>query len=119
MSAFSDNINARRLQLGYTYQDVHDKMAAMTFSQPIEPPSYSAVGNWFNGQRRPRHMEHLIALCEVLQMSVEDAARGELAPLTDVEATLLSESRGLPDAQVQALIDGAASVALFFAQNSS
>lgn len=104
MATFNDNINARRLALGLTYEDVHARMSDRRYSDGVKPPSLSAVGNWFNGQRRPRNMEHLRALCDVLQMSFEDAAGDDLSPVTATEAEMMKAMRKLSDAQAQALL---------------
>jgi transcriptional regulator with XRE-family HTH domain len=104
MATFNTNINARRLALGLTYEDVWSRMSDRKYSEGVDPPSISAVGNWFNGQRRPRHMEHLLALCDVLQISIEDAAGSDGLPVTDTQAALLQAVHGLSDAQIQALL---------------
>lgn len=101
---FAANINARRQQLQMTYEDVYARLCERQWSASVSPPSLSAVGNWFNGYRRPRHMEHLVGLCEVLQMRVDEALAGEAQPVTAVEAELLEAARHLSDAQQQALL---------------
>lgn len=101
---FASNINTRRLQLDMTYEDVYARLSERAWSERVKPPSLSAVGNWFNGHRRPRHMEHLRALCEVLQMSVDDALEGEAQPVTAIESELLAAARELSDVQQQALL---------------
>lgn len=104
MATFNDNINARRLALGLTYEDVHARLSERTYSVGVKPPSLSAVGNWFNGIRRPRNMEHLRALCDVLQMSFEDAAADDLSPVTVTEAEIVKAVRRLTDVQAQAVL---------------
>lgn len=104
MAAFNDNINARRLTLGLTYEEVFARMSERKYSDGVKPPSLSAVGNWFNGQRRPRHMEHLVALCDVLQVSIDEVAAGSLEPVTDTEVQMLKLMRKMGDAQSQALL---------------
>lgn len=49
---FSENINARLSALGLTYEDVWRAMSRRSYSGGVTGPSLSAVGNWFNGQRR-------------------------------------------------------------------
>lgn len=105
MNSFQQNINAQRLALGLTYEDVFARMSDRKYSAGVKAPSLSAVGNWFNGQRRPRNMEHLRALCDVLQISFEDAAGDDdIAPVTTTEAELLKAVRNLSDTKAQALL---------------
>lgn len=110
MKSFTTTINQRRRDLGLTQEEVHARLVARTWTTGVEAPSFSTVGNWFSGQRRPRHMEHLTALCEVLGLSVDEATRGEDAPLTAVESALLQQARKLNDAQQQALLAIASSM---------
>lgn len=74
MSQLSDNINARRLELGLTYEKVWEALLRYPWPDGIKPPSLAVVGHWFNGGRRPRKMEHLRGLCEVLGMTLDEAA---------------------------------------------
>lgn len=49
-------------------------------------------------------MEHLVALCDILQTTVKEAAGDQLEPVTATEVALLREVRELSDAQAQALL---------------
>ena len=76
MSQLSTNINARRQELGLTYEQVWEALLKYPWPDGIKPPSLAVVGHWFNGGRRPREMAHLKGLCEVLGMTLDEAARG-------------------------------------------
>ena len=96
MSQLSRNINARRLELGLTYEQVYDALLKHPWPEGIDPPSLAVVGHWFNGRRRPRKMEHLVGLCEVLEMSLDEAAGKETTEArTDEEQSLLEAFRAL------------------------
>lgn len=56
-------------------------------------------------------MEHLAALCDVLKMSIDEAASGEASPVTDTEAAMLKMMRRMNDTQAQALLSIAATLA--------
>lgn len=96
MSQLSERINARRLELGLTYEEVYESLLVYPWPSGIKPPSLAVVGHWFNGGRRPRKMEHLVGLCEVLGLSL-DAAAGKpaLEARTDEEQALLDAFRKL------------------------
>lgn len=50
-------------------------------------------------------MEHLRGLCEVLQLTIDEAAPGgQVSAITDTEAALLRIVRTLSDEQAQALL---------------
>lgn len=105
MSDFADKINNRRKELGLSYEDVYARVLQHKWSPNVKPPSESTVGNWLGGLRRPRHMEHLTALCEALNLSLDEAVKDqEPEPLTAVETSLLRVVRELSDEQAQAVL---------------
>ena len=96
VSQLSTNINARRLELGLTYEQVYDALLRYPWPAGIKPPSLAVVGHWFNGGRRPRKMEHLVGLCEVLGLTLDEAAgRPTTEASTDEEQALLEAFRRL------------------------
>lgn len=104
MRPFAYTINARRLELGLTYEQVHERLLGYDWPPGVEAPSISTVGHWFNGTRRPRDMEHLRGLCSVLETSVAKAmgeADGEA--VTGMEKAMLNVVRDLDPEQVEAL----------------
>jgi len=105
MRPFHEVIDERRRQLGYTYEAVCGLLERYPWSKGVKAPSLPTVGHWSNGIRRPRHMEHLRGLCEVLQLTIDEAAPGgQVSAITDTEAALLRIVRTLSDEQAQALL---------------
>lgn len=112
MSRLSDNINARRQELGLTYEQVWDALFKYEWPEGVKPPSVTVVGHWFNGRRRPRKMEHLRGLCDVLGMTLDQAAGGPTEEAqTDEEAALLSAFRAAAGADREYLLATAAMMA--------
>lgn len=112
MSDFANKINNRRKELGLSYEEVYARVLQHKWSPGVEPPSESTVGNWLGGLRRPRHMEHLTALCNALDLSLDEAVKDEaVSPLTAVESTLLKVVRDLTDEQAQAVLAIASTMA--------
>lgn len=98
-------LNERRKQIGLTYEDVHDRLQRWKWSDTVRAPSLAVVGHWFNGTRRPRNMEHLRALCGVLDISIDEATGGQPhTAATAIEQALLAEARTLDDESIQLLI---------------
>lgn len=100
MSRLSENLNARRIELDLTYESVWEALQDYPWPPGIKPPSLSVVGHWFNGGRRPRKMEHLKGLCDVLGISI-DAAAGAASKeaRTDEEQVLLDAFRQMESGQ--------------------
>lgn len=103
--SFSENINSRRIELGLTYEDVFDALQGRDWPEGTSAPSLAVVGHWFNGTRRPRDMHHLVALCDALRMSVDEAVRGDpMEATTAVEAAVLAKLRALSPEQQEAVL---------------
>lgn len=100
MTQLSDNMTARRKELMLSVPDVHVAMNRMGYDV-----AFSTVASWLNGTRSVRSMEHLKALCVVLQSDLNTLAGGDIE-IADgkVEATLLREVRGLRQEQREALL---------------
>lgn len=101
MMRLDEILNARRIEQGLTYEQVHERLERYPWPPTAKAPSLAVVGHWFNGTRRPRKMEHLKALCDVLDVSLDEAVSGSPAQaVTAVEQVLLHEFRKLsPRAQ--------------------
>lgn len=97
MSRLSDNLNSKRQALDLTYEQVWERLQAYPWPAGIKPPSLAVVGHWFNGGRRPRKMEHLLAVCAVLGMTLDEAAgNATVEARTDEEQVWLEALRALP-----------------------
>ena len=108
MMRLDEILNARRTQLGWTYEEVHARLESYAWPPGVQPPSLPVVGHWFNGRRRPRKMEHLRALCDVLDLSLDEAIGGTAEPATAVEQQMLQAMRELDPAAVELLLAMAA-----------
>jgi transcriptional regulator with XRE-family HTH domain len=96
MMRLHEILNSRRVDLGWTYEDVHGKLEAYPWPDGVQSPSLATVGHWFNGTRRPRHMQHLKAICAVLDVSLDEAIRGEPREAkTAEEQVLLDQFRDM------------------------
>ena len=105
MSQLSSNLNSRRLALNLTYEQVWDQLQAYPWSEGIKPPSLAVVGHWFNGERKPREMEHLQGLCKVLGVTIDQAASGAPAEaLTATEQAVLETMRRLTPESAEFLL---------------
>lgn len=112
MSLLSANINARRQELGLTYEQVWELLLAYPWPEGVKSPSLSVVGHWFNGERRPRKMEHLRGLCDVLGMTIDQAAGGSNEEArTDEEQAWLRAFREVERADREYLLATAAVMA--------
>lgn len=100
MSQLSDNLTARRESLGLSVPDVHAALNRKGFSV-----AFSTVAGWFNGSRGVRKMEHLLALCSVLQTDL-NALGGSEIELSEgaVNASIARESKDLPDAKKELVL---------------
>lgn len=90
---------------GKTYKDVHAALELRPYSIGVLPPSLAVVGHWLNGTRRPRNMEHLRALCDVVGVSLDEATGGmPQEAVTAVEQRLLQLTRQLDDLDAEMLL---------------
>lgn len=100
MSQLSDNLTARRDKLGMSVPEVHAAMNRMGFDV-----AFSTVAGWFNGNRGVRKMEHLKALCVVLQTDLNSLGSDEIEFADGkVEASVIRELRDLTPAQQEAVL---------------
>lgn len=105
MMRLHETINARRNEKGWTYEQVHELLERYPWPVGVKAPSLSVVGHWFNGTRRPRNMEHLRGLCEVLELSLDEAVKGAPGEAkTAVEQRMLEVMRGLNDVDQEMLL---------------
>lgn len=82
MKPLSDRLTARRKQLGLTVEDV--QRALLETGHDV---AYSTVAGWFNGSRGVRKMQHLKALCGILQT--------DLNSLTGDDVELVQDAMGV------------------------
>jgi hypothetical protein len=102
MRQFHEIIDQRRQDLGLTVEDVFERLDHYRWPKGTKAPALASVGHWFNGTRkRPRDMNHVRAICSVLELEIgeafgEDSAHAQ----TDVEQVMLKKLRKLsPDDQ--------------------
>lgn len=100
MSKISDNLTARRRELQLSIPEVHVALGRLGYDV-----AYSTVAAWFNGNRSVRKMEHLKALCTVLQTDLNTLAGDEIE-IADgqIEATIVRELRGVSPQQREAVL---------------
>ncbi len=100
MSQLSDNLTSRRISLGMSVPDVHAALNRLGYDL-----AFSTVASWFNGNRRVRKMEHLKALCVVLQTDLNTLAGDEIE-IADgrLESTIVRELREISPAQREAVL---------------
>ena len=80
--------------------EVHAAMNRLGFDV-----AFSTVAGWFNGSRGVGKMEHLKALCVVLQTDLNTLAGDEIEIAEGkVEATVLRELREITPAQREAVL---------------
>ncbi|AVH89990.1 hypothetical protein AL480_03750 [Stenotrophomonas maltophilia] len=100
MSTLSVNLTARRELLGLNIPQVH---AALTLRGVSV--AESTVYGWFNGSRGVRKMEHLKALCEVLQTDLNSLTGDEVEVAEGpLPASIVRELSGLSEVQQQAVL---------------
>ena len=100
MSRLSDNLTARREQLGLKVADVHRRL-----TQAGHQVEYSTVAGWFNGSRGVRNMDHLKALCSILQSDLNSLAGAEIEVAEGpLESTVVRELRDLTPEQREAVL---------------
>ena len=109
MTRLNEMLNARRLLKGWTYEQVHERLERYPWPRGVSAPSLAVVGHWFNGTRRPRSMDHLRGLCDILDMSLDEAVKGAPAEAqTGAEQRMLDAMRTLGDADIEMLLAMAA-----------
>lgn len=100
MSQLSLNLTARRESLGLTVPDVHAQLNRRGF-----PVAFSTVAGWFNGSRGVRKMEHLKALCAILQTDLNTLTGDDIEVAEGpIDATVVRELRDLSQVQREAVL---------------
>lgn len=100
MKPLAVNLTARREALGLTVPQVHDALSARGYEV-----AFSTVAGWFNGNRGVRKMEHLKALCAILQTDLNSLTGDEVEVAEGpMDATIAREVRDLPAAQKEAVL---------------
>lgn len=100
MTRLSENLTARRESLGLTVPQVHAALNARGIDV-----AFSTVAGWFNGNRGVRKMEHLKALCVVLQTDLNTLTGDEVEIAEGpVDVTVVRELRELSPAQREAVL---------------
>lgn len=100
MSRLSTNLNARRKELGLTVVQVHQALNRRGIDV-----AFSTVAGWFNGNRGVKSMEHLKALCAVLQTDMNSLTSDDVEVAEGpMEATIAREVRDLPAVQQEAVL---------------
>lgn len=100
MSLLSANLTARREELGLTVPEVHARLNRNGTSV-----AFSTVAGWFNGSRGVRKMEHLKALCAVLETDL-NRLTGDEVELAEgpLDSTIARELKELTEAQREAVL---------------
>lgn len=106
MRQFHEIIEARRRDLVLTVEQVHERIENRLLAQGKQPPALATVYHWFNGTRkRPRNMEHLKVLCEVLEIQIGEAfGEHPLEAKTELEQAILKKARPLSPADQELVI---------------
>ncbi len=100
MSQIARNLNALRDKLGLTVPDVHRALE----SRGVEVAE-STVYSWFNGSRGVRKMEHLKALCAILQTDLNALGGDEIEVAEGaVPVTIARELSALDEASQQLVL---------------
>jgi hypothetical protein len=87
--------NARK-DRGWTNEELHEALERYPWPPDVQPPALATVGHWCNGTRRPRNMEHLIAMCVTLGLSLDDViVQNEDEAKTAVEQRIIRGVREL------------------------
>lgn len=100
MSQLARNLNTLRDALGMTVPDVHRALEARGVDV-----AESTVYSWFNGSRGVRKMQHLKALCAILQTDL-NAIGGDEIEVTEgaVPVTIAREIAALDEASQQLVL---------------
>lgn len=98
-------LNSRRKLLGLTYEAVYERLLKYPWTGGTTAPSLAVVGHWFNGTRRPRNMQHLRGLCDVLGITIDEAIKGKPREAkTGMEQAMLEAMRGMQDVDAEMLL---------------
>lgn len=97
MRQFHEIIDKRRQALGLTVEDVFERLERYPWPVGTKAPALASLGHWFNGTRkRPRDMNHVKAICDVLDLEIGEAFGAEsLSAETDMEQVILRKVRNL------------------------
>lgn len=100
MSQLARNLTAQREKAGLTVTQVHVALNRLGYAV-----AFSTVAGWFNGSRGVRSMEHLKALCAILQTDL-DTLTGDTIEISEgpISATIAREAKGLPMAQQEMVL---------------
>lgn len=100
MTQLSDNLTSRRKELGKSVPEVHEALNRLGFDV-----AFSTVAGWFNGSRGVRKMDHLKALCAVLETDLNRLAGDEIEIAEGkVESAVVRELRDVSPAQREAVL---------------
>lgn len=100
MSALSEILNARRKDAGMNLEDVW-----LALRERGSGVGFSTVGHWFSGRGKPRSMEDLRRLCEVLDLDLDLRTMSPPHLALTAEAEEVVEAmRTMDPQQVQALV---------------
>lgn len=106
MRQFHEIIDQRRQALKLTVEDVFARLERYPWPVGTKAPALASLGHWFNGTRkRPRDMNHVKAICDVLDLEIGEAFGADsLSAETDLEQVILKKLRQLsPEDQELAL----------------
>jgi len=97
MRQFHEIIDARRQAIGLTVEEVFARLERYPWPAGTKAPALASLGHWFNGTRkRPRDMNHVKAICDVLELEVGEAFGAESSVAqTDMEQVILQKVRKL------------------------
>lgn len=100
MTQLSANLTVQRERLGLTVPQVH---AAL--SRAGVTVAFSTVAGWFNGSRKVRDMEHLKALCVVLETDMNTLTGSSIAVVEGkVPVQIQRELDGMTPEQQEAIL---------------
>ena len=100
MSQFAHKLNRHRERLDMTVPEVHRALLALGVDV-----AESTVYGWFNGSRGVRKMEHLRALCTVLQTDLNELTSDDIAVTQGpLPATIAREAAMLAPAQQELVL---------------
>lgn len=100
MTLLSDNLTARRESLGLSVPQVHAALNRLGYDV-----AFSTVAGWFNGSRGVRKMDHLKALCAVLETDLNTMTGDEVEIVEGkVDVALAREIRELSPAQRESIL---------------
>lgn len=106
MRRLNEKLDELRRSLGYTYDDVHEKLEQRGIN--VTP---AAVGHWFNGTRTPRSMKSLSALCAILETTLDAITNDEIEVADDArEMMMLKQFRAMSADQQSAMLALAATM---------